>query len=124
MIYFLKKFTLFNNLSNKKKTLYARANGTFCQITDIYRDLNLVKIKLPSNQFKIISIFNFVTLGRCSNIYSNKQVIGKAGMLKYRGLKPKVRGVAMNPVDHPHGGRTKTNKPEVSPWGWVTKKNK
>jgi large subunit ribosomal protein L2 len=32
-----------------------------------------------------------------------------------------VRGVAMNPVDHPHGGRTKTNKPEVSPWGWVTK---
>jgi large subunit ribosomal protein L2 len=32
-----------------------------------------------------------------------------------------VRGVAMNPIDHPHGGRTKTNKPEVSPWGWVTK---
>ena len=45
----------------------------------------------------------------------NKEIYGKAGSLRYRGLKPKVRGVAMNPVDHPHGGRTKTNKPEVSP---------
>ena len=75
----------------------------------------MVKIKLPSNKTKLISSFSFVTLGRCSNILSNKQVLGKAGTLKFRGLKPKVRGVAMNPVDHPHGGRTKTNKPEVSP---------
>ena len=40
------------------------------------------------------------------------------------GFKPKVRGVARNPVDHPHGGRTKTNQPEVSIWGWVAKRNK
>jgi len=99
----------------KNKAIYAKANGTFCQIIDIYNDLNLVKIKLPSNQTKIINSFNFATLGRCSNPLHGKQVLGKAGTLKYRGIKPKVRGVAMNPVDHPHGGRTKTNKPEVSP---------
>lgn len=49
---------------------------------------------------------------------------GKAGFLKIVGKKSKVRGVARNPVDHPHGGRTKTNQPEVSIWGWVAKRNK
>jgi large subunit ribosomal protein L2 len=56
-------------------------------------------------------------LGRCSNYEYNETNPGKAGHLKTIGIKPKVRGVAKNPVDHPHGGRTKTNKPEVSPWG-------
>lgn len=48
-------------------------------------------------------------------------VTGKSGINRNLGKNVIVRGVAMNPVDHPHGGRTKTNKPEVSPWGWVTK---
>jgi len=50
--------------------------------------------------------------------------LGKAGINFILGKKPKVRGVARNPVDHPHGGRTKTNQPEVSIWGWIAKKNK
>ena len=54
----------------------------------------------------------------------NNTNFGKAGNLKIVGRKPKVRGVAKNPVDSPHGGRTKTNKPEVSPWGWVAKHSK
>ena len=51
-------------------------------------------------------------------------MIGKAGRNRWLGVRPTVRGVAMNPVDHPHGGNTKTNSPEVSPWGWVAKRNK
>jgi len=124
LIFFLKKFSIFNNLITKYRSKYARSSGTFCQILDIYDDYNLIKVKLPSGFEKIVSFFNYVTIGRCSNIDNIKIVLGKAGSLKNRGLKSKVRGVAMNPVDHPHGGRTKTNKPEVSPWGWVAKKNK
>ena len=124
LIFFLKKFSIFNNFINKYKSKYARSSGTFCQILDIYDDYNLIRIKLPSGAEKIVSFFNYVTIGRCSNIDNIKTIWGKAGSLKNRGLKSKVRGVAKNPVDHPHGGRTKTNKPEVSPWGWVAKKNK
>jgi len=53
-------------------------------------------------------------LGRNSNPDSRFNRIGKAGTMYNAGIKPKVRGVARNPVDHPHGGRTKTNQPEVS----------
>jgi len=50
--------------------------------------------------------------------------IGKAGINMNRGYRPTVRGVAKNPVDHPHGGRTKTNSPERTPWGKTAKYNK
>jgi large subunit ribosomal protein L2 len=56
-------------------------------------------------------------LGRNSQTDSRFKVLGKAGTRLLIGKKPKVRGVARNPVDHPHGGRTKTNQPEVSIWG-------
>ena len=79
---------------------------------------------LPSGTTKIISLFSLIKLGRCANIFNKKLVYGKAGYLSFRGKKPKNRGVARNPVDHPHGGRTKSNSPEVSPWGWVAKRNK
>lgn len=64
-----------------------------------------------------------VSLGRASNIFYKNQFFSKAGYNRNLGIRPSVRGVAMNPVDHPHGGRTKTNSPEVTPWGKVTKKN-
>lgn len=60
-------------------------------------------------------------VGRNNNIYHKYLVYGGYKWSSYLGKKSLVRGVAMNPVDHPHGGRTKTNKPEVSPWRWVTK---
>ena len=123
LIYFLKKFSIFNNFIVNKKSKLAKSSGTFCQILEIY-DNCTIKIKLPSGDQKVISSIQFATLGRCSNLEANRQVFGKAGSLRTFGRRAKVRGVAMNPVDHPHGGRTKTNKPEVYPWGWVTKKNK
>jgi large subunit ribosomal protein L2 len=56
-----------------------------------------------------------VTLGRVSNIFKKKEIVGKAGRNVLKGSRPSTRGVAMNPVDHPHGGRTKTNSPELTP---------
>ena len=63
-------------------------------------------------------------LGKNAQTEKKLCVLGKAGYNYIIGKKPKVRGVARNPVDHPHGGRTKTNQPEVSIWGWIAKKNK
>jgi large subunit ribosomal protein L2 len=63
----------------------------------------------------MLSSYIFSSLGKCYNEEQNLTNPGKAGSLIIRGLKSRVRGVAKNPVDHPHGGRTKTNKPEVSP---------
>jgi large subunit ribosomal protein L2 len=51
----------------------------------------------------------------------DKIIIGKAGKMRYRGIRPSVRGIAMNPVDHPHGGRTNGGRPSVTPWGLPTK---
>ena len=69
--------------------------------------------KVPENAWACV--------GEVSNEENWLVNIGKAGRSRWLGIRPTVRGTAMNPVDHPHGGRTKTNKPEVSPWGWVTK---
>ena len=88
---------------------------------NINYDLNLSFIKLPSHKKIITSLDCFGTLGRNSNIFKKFEYKTTAGSNINFGIKQSVRGVAMNPVDHPHGGRTKTNKPEVSPWGWVTK---
>jgi len=78
-------------------------------------------IKLPSGKIiKIPSIFS-ATIGRVSNVLHDKIIIGKAGKTRYRGIRPSVRGIAMNPVDHPHGGRTNGGRPSVTPWGLPTK---
>lgn len=124
LLKFLSKFTIFSNVCNYGVKRYALSNGTFCQLVDFYYDINIAKITLPSKVTKILSGWNFVILGRNSqvNFCYNRQ--GKAGVNSIKGRKSKVRGVARNPVDHPHGGRTKTNQPEVSIWGWVAKRNK
>ena len=100
------------------------SNGTFCQVLDLFLDFNLIKIILPSKKVKIISGWNFVILGKNSLGGYKYNRLGKAGVNFFFGKKSKVRGVARNPVDHPHGGRTKTNQPEVSIWGWVAKRGK
>jgi large subunit ribosomal protein L2 len=111
-----KSFIVFDvtlNLNSLPK--FAKASGTYCQILNRNFDLGLILLKLPSSEKKYFSKNCIVTLGRNSNIFSKFKVQGGAGFNYARGIKPIVRGVAMNPVDHPHGGRTKTNKPEVSP---------
>lgn len=124
LLKFLKKYSLFFNFNINNKVMYAKASGTFCQLRSISSDINMGWVLLPSGAVKKVSLYSFVTVGRCSNIFNSKVVYGKAGSLRFKGKKPKNRGVARNPVDHPHGGRTKTNSPEVSPWGWVAKRNK
>jgi hypothetical protein len=98
-----------------KKSMYTKASGTFSQVLSISKDIGLVLILLPSGKKKYVSLNYVCTLGRNNNIFKKFIVIGKAGLNRNLGKNITVRGVAMNPVDHPHGGRTKTNKPEVSP---------
>ena len=100
-----------------KKALYARAAGTSCQL--LQKGQVLSKIRVPSGQIKFIKSNAFATIGMISNDNHNLQVIGKAGKNRLQGIRPSVRGVAMNPVDHPHGGGG--GKPSVTPWGKPTK---
>ena len=104
-----------------KGSIYAKSAGTFCNLlnNDFTRDLSL--ITLPTGEKIKISFYCFVSLGRASNIQHFKTVIGRAGINRLYGKKPSVRGVAMNPVDHPHGGRTKSNSPELTPWNKIAK---
>jgi large subunit ribosomal protein L2 len=94
---------------------YAKSAGTFCKLISINFDKELVKVQLPTGFIKIVSIYCLVTLGKASNIHHKKEFFTKAGFYRNLGIRPSVRGVAMNPVDHPHGGRTKTNSPELTP---------
>lgn len=104
-----------------KKSIFIKSSGTFSQVLNVNKDIGLILILLPSGKKKYIPMNYICTLGRNNNIFKKFITIGKAGLNRNIGKSFTVRGVAMNPVDHPHGGRTKTNKPEVSPWGWVTK---
>lgn len=121
----LPRYSIFCNLriNNSLKPIYARSAGTYCQLLEKFSDYNLATIKLPTGSNKTISLDSNIIIGRNSNIFNKYSVYGKAGIRRCFGKKPIVRGVAMNPVDHPNGGRTKTNKPEKSLWGWVAKKN-
>ena len=113
MIFFdLGKYKNFNY-----KNIYSKANGTFSYLIYNNYELHLSLIKLPSNIKKYLTLNYLCTLGRNSNIFNKFIIISKAGYNKNLGKRFVVRGNAMNSVDHPHGGRTKSNKPEVSPWG-------
>jgi large subunit ribosomal protein L2 len=110
------KSVFFNlELTPNQGAKYARSAGTFCKIINLNLEKDVARVQLPTNLIKIISIFCRVTLGRASNINHKKEVFSKAGFFRNLGVRPTVRGVAMNPVDHPHGGRTKTSSPEVTP---------
>lgn len=124
LLKYLSKYNVFSNIYVNAISKYSLSNGTFCQVLDIFNDFNLVKITLPSKKIKILSSWYFVISGRNSKQDYKFNRLGKAGINYLTGKKPSVRGVAKNPVDHPHGGRTKTNQPEVSPWGWIAKRNK
>lgn len=115
----LPRFSVISNVSlvNDNRSVYAKSAGTYCFVDEILTELGLYIIKLPSGVRKVINEDSIVRVGRNSNISQKFSVIGKAGSSIKKGSKQIVRGVAMNPVDHPNGGRTKTNKPEKSLWG-------
>lgn len=123
--FFLKNSVIFSYLGyyfNKPK--YCLSSGSFGQVLNFMSEKNKSLILLPSGKKLIVGNSSCCLLGRVSNFEKKFVITGKAGVNSNLGIRPTVRGNAMNPIDHPHGGRTKTNKPEVSPWGWVTKKNK
>jgi len=103
---------------------YCKSGGTYSKIVSLNFDKNLVKIVLPTGSIKVLSMFNLVTIGRASNLENFNNFYSKAGYKRLMNYRPNVRGVAMNPVDNPHGGRTKTNSPELTPWGKIAKKGK
>ena len=111
--------SIINNLSNMKELKYIKSAGTFGIL--VQKGLNNCKIKLPSGELKIFPDNFFCFIGSNSNSLHNTLVLGKAGRARLNGKRPHVRGVAMNPVDHPHGGQTSGGRPSVTPWGLPTK---
>ncbi len=99
----------------------ARAAGTYAQL--MAKEGDYAHVRLPSGEVRLIHVNCMATIGQVGNIDHENIVIGKAGRNRWLGRRPHVRGTAMNPVDHPHGGgegKTKGKHP-VSPWGWCTK---
>jgi large subunit ribosomal protein L2 len=88
----------------------------------------LAHVKLPSGEIRLIDMDCWATIGQLGNVDHKSLVIGKAGRSRWLGRKPHVRGLAMNPFDHPHGGGEgksgQGNPHPVSPWGWHTKGRK
>jgi large subunit ribosomal protein L2 len=100
----------------------ARSAGSSARI--MAKENNLVSIKLPSGEVRMVPEVCMATIGIVGNKTHENIRIGKAGRSRWLGRRPKVRGVAMNPVDHPHGGgegRTSGGRHPVSPWGTPAK---
>jgi large subunit ribosomal protein L2 len=100
----------------------ARSAGTSAQI--VAREGQYITLRLRSGEMRKVLSECRATMGEVSNSEHNLRSLGKAGATRWRGVRPTVRGVAMNPVDHPHGGgegRTSGGRHPVSPWGTPTK---
>jgi large subunit ribosomal protein L2 len=100
----------------------ARSAGTYAQI--VGRDGDYVILRLNSGEQRLVHGRCMATLGAVSNPDHMNISIGKAGRNRWKGLMPHNRGITMNPVDHPHGGRTKGGGHPVTPWGFPTKGKK
>ncbi|MFC1658506.1 50S ribosomal protein L2 [Candidatus Omnitrophota bacterium] len=100
-----------------------RSAGSYAQV--IARENELVHLRLPSGEIRLVSAECMATIGQVGNIDHEKKSYGKAGRMRWRGFRPTVRGAAMNPVDHPHGGGEgksgQGNPHPVSAWGKPTK---
>jgi large subunit ribosomal protein L2 len=100
----------------------ARSAGTFVQL--IGKDRGLAQLRMASGEQRTVSAECMATVGAVSNPDNQNVKIGKAGRARWMGIRPTVRGVAMNPIDHPHGGgegRTSGGRHPVTPWGKPTK---
>ncbi|MFV3073960.1 50S ribosomal protein L2 [Niveispirillum fermenti] len=103
----------------------ARSAGTYLQL--VGRDQGYAQLKLPSGELRMVRGECMATIGAVSNPDQSNVVIAKAGRNRWLGKRPAVRGVAMNPIDHPHGGgegRTSGGRHPVTPWGKPTKGKK
>lgn len=103
----------------------ARSAGTSVQV--LAKDGGYVTLRLRSGEMRKVHADCKATIGEVSNSEHSLRSLGKAGAVRWRGVRPTVRGVAMNPVDHPHGGgegRTSGGRHPVTPWGVPTKGHK
>ena len=109
-------------LKPKKGAQMARSAGSYARI--MAKEDKMITLKLPSGEMRMVEENCLATIGVVGNKNHENIKIGKAGRSRWLGKRPKVRGVAMNPVDHPHGGgegKTSGGRHPVSPWGTPTK---
>lgn len=113
--------TLVSNISQKNSSngKYAKAAGSSALLVE--KNNFMAQLKLPSDDTIELSVDSLATIGIVANEVHKNIVIGKAGRSRNMGRRPIVRGIAMNPVDHPHGGRSNGGRPSVTPWGLPTK---
>lgn len=100
----------------------ARSAGSYVQI--MAKEGKFALLRMPSGELRKVELKCMATIGQVGNLDHGKRNIGKAGRKRKLGFRPTVRGVAMNPIDHPHGGgegRTSGGRHPVSPWGVPTK---
>ncbi|MDR3449462.1 MAG: 50S ribosomal protein L2 [Alphaproteobacteria bacterium] len=119
--------TIVHNVEMKpgKGGQIARSAGAYVQI--VGRDAGIVQVKLNSGELRIIPQECMATVGSVSNAEHMNEQMGKAGRNRWKGIRPSVRGVVMNPVDHPHGGgegKSSGGRHPVTPWGKGTKGTK
>ena len=116
--------TIIHNVEMKqgKGAQLCRSAGTYAQL--VGRDQGYAQIKLASGELRIVSQECMATVGAVSNPDHMNTSKGKAGRSRWLGIRPTVRGVVMNPIDHPHGGgegRSSGGRHPVTPWGKPTK---
>ncbi|WND02790.1 50S ribosomal protein L2 [Temperatibacter marinus] len=116
--------TIVHNVEMKagKGGQIARSAGAYVQL--VGRDRGYAQVRLSSGEMRIVRGECMATVGAVSNPDNQNQKLSKAGRNRWKGRRPSVRGVAMNPVDHPHGGgegRTSGGRDPVTPWGKPTK---
>jgi len=119
--------TIIHNVELKplKGGQIARSAGAYAQL--VGRDAGYAQIRLNSGELRMVMDTCMATVGAVSNPDHMNEVMGKAGRNRHKGRRPHVRGVAMNPVDHPHGGgegKTSGGRHPVTPWGKPTKGSK
>jgi large subunit ribosomal protein L2 len=98
-----------------------RSAGSSAQL--MAKEGEYAQVRMPSGEVRKIQVVCRATIGQLGNLDHENVVIGKAGRIRHMGKRPSVRGIAMNPVDHPHGGgeaRSTSGRPPTTPWGQMT----
>ena len=87
------------------------------------KETEYAQVRMPSGEVRQVLVVCRATVGQLGNLEHENEIVGKAGRQRHRGKRPTVRGIAMNPVDHPHGGgeaRSTSGRPPTTPWGQMT----
>ena len=98
-----------------------RSAGSSAQL--MAKEGEYAQVRMPSGEVRKILMICRATIGQLGNVDHENEIVGKAGRKRHRGIRPSVRGIAMNPVDHPHGGgeaRSTSGRPPTTPWGQMT----